>query len=244
MSRAAQPGLHAYAAAVSAADEDRPRSFPKGRPLSADEREEWLKSWLLVRAVGWEIYALAAAVAAVREEQDILRRTLLLEATLTHARCLTEFLVGRLDKKSVRRWKHASDVTPGALMATWDPEIALGDTLASLDQALPELDSLLAHVSQRRVAIVRRSWEVAGLTRSLLAALRRFEEHLRREEPFRADCLQGWLSVADEHLTDRGVDLASDLEVLPTSSIMFVVPVGESGGRAAALMTQAHLSQD
>ncbi len=45
--------------ALDAEDAPRPREFPKDRPLSDAERGEWMASWLLAKAVGWEAYALA-----------------------------------------------------------------------------------------------------------------------------------------------------------------------------------------
>lgn len=196
-------------------------------------------SWLMARAVGWDALSLAHAVAAVRDEPESFRSTLFCEAALTHQRCLIEFLLGRPDRKGVRRWK-ASDVTPAAIFDGWDPEDALpGETVRVLTAALRDIDSLLAHVSLRRVEIARRTWPLGSLTREVLAAFEVFVERLRVVEPFRADCLQAWLAAAREHLSERGVDLEACPDVTPSSSVLFMTPMGESAGRAAALMARA-----
>lgn len=224
---------------VGVAGDGRPRSFPVDRPLSADERQEWMNSWLLGKAVGWEAYGLACAVAAVAAEPEAMRRTLLVESALVHQRCLVEFLVGRVNRKGVRGWQ-SRDITPAAMCEGWDPAAALPASLVgALDAALADIDALMAHVSRRRARLVRRSWDLSATSRDVLAALDVFVRYLRGVEPFRANCLEAWSLVAREHLKAAGVDLSVPLDVTPASSVLFVVPVGESAGRPAALMPAA-----
>lgn len=217
----------------------RPREFPRDRPLTESERVEWKASWLLGKAVGWEAYALAQAVVAARDEPESMRRALFLEAALVHQRCLLEFLVGRVRRNGVRAWKDRTDVTPAALLDGWDPEAALPESAAGLTTALAEIDALLAHVSLRRAEFARRTWDLAAGTRDVLAALDVFVGRLRLAEPFRADCLEAYTEAARGHLSDAGIDLAAGLSVTPSSSVLFIAPAGESAGRAAALMSGA-----
>ncbi len=168
-----------------------------------------------------------------------MRGTLFLEAALIHQRCLIEFLVGRVNRKGARSWKERSDVTPAALCDGWEPEAALGAAHGDLTAALADIDSLLAHVSRRRAELVGRTWNLGSWTLAVFAALDMFVSWLRTVEPFRADCLQAWTGTAREHLGAAGVDLSEPLVVTPASSVMFVVPIGESAGRAAALMARA-----
>ncbi len=172
--------------APGAEDVPRLREFPKDRPLSDAERAEWMASWLLAKAVGWEAYALAQAVAAARDEPSSMRGTLFLEAALIHQRCLIEFLVGRVNRKGARSWKERSDVTPAALCDGWEPEAALGAALGDLTVALADIDSLLAHVSRRRAELVRRTWNLGSWTLAVFTALDVFVSWLRTVEPFRA----------------------------------------------------------
>jgi hypothetical protein len=217
----------------------RPREFPKDRKLSDAERREWMTSWLLAKAVGWEVYGLAQAVVAARDEPESMRRTLFLEATLIHQRCLIEFLAGRVNKKGVRSWRVRTDVTPAAFLDGWDPVTALPGAIAELTAMLAEIDALLAHVSLGRAEITRRTWDLGAGAATVLEALDIFVARLRLAEPFRADCLEAWTATARGLLSEAGVDLAAPLVVTPSSSVMFVVPIGESSGRAAALLGQA-----
>ncbi|HVA05366.1 MAG TPA: hypothetical protein VNG12_01360 [Acidimicrobiales bacterium] len=95
--------------------------FPTDRPLTDKEKRQWMHTWLHARIIGWEAFALARALIAVETEQDPMRGTLLLEAALTHQRCLIEFLIGRPAKNNTRNWKIALDVTPIMMSADWDP---------------------------------------------------------------------------------------------------------------------------
>lgn len=225
--------------ATDAGDGARPREFPKNRPLSDAERAEWMSSWLLAKAVGWEAYGLAQAVVAARDEPESMRRTLFLEAALIHQRCIIEFLAGRVNNKGVRSWKGRTDVTPAGLLEGWDPAAALLGLIDDLTAMLGEIDALLAHVSLRRAEVARRTWDLAAGTAMVLGALGLFVARLRLTEPFRADCLEAWTVTAGAILFQAGVDLDAPLFVAPSSSVMFVVPIGESSGRAAALMGQA-----
>jgi hypothetical protein len=224
--------------ATDAGDGARPREFPKNRPLSDAERPEWMRSWLLAKAVGWEAYGLAEAVVAARDEPESMRRALFLEAALIHQRCLIEFLAGRVSTKGVRSWS-GRDVTPAALLEGWAPEAALPGLINDLTAMLGEIDALLAHVSLRRAEVARRTWDLAAGTARVLGALDLFVSGLRLTEPFRADCLEAWTVTARAILSEAGVDLDAPLVVTPSSSVMFIVPIGESEGRAAALMGQA-----
>lgn len=221
----------------STGHEQRPREFPRDRPLSGAERTEWMNSWLLAKAVGWEAYGLAHAVIAARDELESMRRALFLEAALVHQRCLIEFLVGRVNSRG-RSWKDRTDVTPTSLVAGWDPAVTLEGHINELTSQLREIDALLAHVSLRRAEISRRTWDLAAGTTLVLQALDLFVRQLRLTEPFRADCLQAWTTVAHATLSEAGVDLGVPLVVTPSSSILYVTPIGESSGRAAALMGQ------
>ena len=219
--------------------EGRLREFPKDRPLSDEERAEWMRSWLLAKAVGWEAYGLAQAVVAARDEPESMRRALFLEAALIHQRCLIEFLAGRVTKKGGRSWKGRTDVTPAALLEGWDPVAALPRLIKDLTAMIGDIDELLAHVSLRRAEIARRTWDVGAGTAIVLEALDLFVARLRVTEPFRANCLGAWAVTTRALLSEAGVDLTAPLVVTPSSSVMLVVPIGESSGRAAALLGQA-----
>lgn len=225
--------------AKDASGERRPRELPKDLPLSDEERTEWMRSWLLAKAVGWEAYGLAQAVVAAREEPESIRATLFVEAALIHQRCLIEFLAGRVTKKGARSWKGRTDVTPATFVDGWDPVTAMPGLIEDLTAMLGDIDALLAHVSLRRAEIARRAWDLGVGTASVLEALDLFVAQLRVTEPFRADCLEAWAVTARALLTGAGVDLTAPLVVTPSSSVMFVVPIGESSGRAAALLGQA-----
>ena len=238
---AARPGhdVRMSEIATDAEGGARPREFPKDRPLSVVERAEWMRSWLLAKAVGWEAYGLAQAVVSARDEPESMRRALFLEAALIHQRCLIEFLAGRVSQKGLRSWKGRTDVTPAALLDGWDPESALPGVIDDATAMLAEIDALLAHVSLRRAELARRAWDLGVGTATVLEALDVFVARLRLSEPFRADCLQAWTVTARGILSQAGVDLTASLIVTPSSSVMFVVPLGESSGRAAALLGQA-----
>lgn len=192
--------------AADAAGEGRLRVFPKDRPLSDEERAEWMRSWLLAKAVGWEAYGLAQAVVAARDESESMRRALFLEAALIHQRCLVEFLAGRVSKTGGRSWKGRTDVTPAAFVDGWDPVTAL-PRLIDLTAMLGDIDSILAHVSLRRAEIARRTWDLGAGTAIVLEALDLFVGQLRLTEPFRGDCLEAWTVIARAFFTDAGVDL-------------------------------------
>lgn len=224
--------------ATDAAGEERLRAFPTNRPLSQGERAEWMRSWLLAKAVGWEAYALAHAVVAARDEPESMRRALFLEAALIHQRCLIEFLAGRVTKKGGRSWNGRKDVTPAALFDGWDPVTALPTLVEDLTAMLADIDALLAHVSLRRAEIARRTWDIGAGTAIVLEGLDLFVARLRLAEPFRANCLEAWAFTARALLSEAGVDLTAGLVVTPSSSVMFMVPIGESSGRAAVLLGQ------
>jgi hypothetical protein len=216
-------------------------TFPLDRPLSEDEARAWMRQWLEARAVGWEAYGLGHALIAMHGEPDAMRHTLFLEAALAHIRCLIEFLIGRPHPKSgKRRWKSDLDVTPLSLLPTWSPEEALRASWPLLTQSLDRIDKALAHVSQERVAIVRTTWELAPLADAVLTGLDLFIAFLEADDrDFSARCLGAWVGLARQHLTEKGVSLNSPIDVVPSSSLLFVAPIGESVGRAAALMQRA-----
>jgi hypothetical protein len=216
-------------------------TYPIGRALTEDEASAWMRDWLRARAVGWEAYGLAQAVVAIHDESDVMRQTLFLEAALAHARCLIEFLIGREHPKTgKRRWKADLDVTPSMMLSTWAPETELVALWPILTKSLDRIDKALAHVSQSRVAITRTAWEMAPLMEAVLIGLATFITLLRSGgHEFRARCLEAWVEISKEHMKDRGVSLETPIDVVPASSLLFVVPIGESEGRAAALMQRA-----
>ncbi len=57
---------------------------------------ERFETALRARVVGYERWALATAVARVNAMNDVHLATIVLDACLVHARCCTEFLVGRV----------------------------------------------------------------------------------------------------------------------------------------------------
>jgi hypothetical protein len=126
------------------------------------------------------------------------------------------------------------------MLPTWSPEAALSPSLPLLTQSLDRIDKALAHVSQGRVAIIRTTWELTPLARAVFAGLSTFIALLRAGGyDFRAHCLEAWVELSKKHMAERGALLDRPIDVVPSSSVLFVVPTGESGGRAAALMQRA-----
>ena len=83
--------------------------FPTDRPLTDDEKRQWMHTWLHARIIGWGRRSRShALLIAVDTEQDLMRGTLLLEAALTHQRCLIEFVIGRPVNNSARGLEETS----------------------------------------------------------------------------------------------------------------------------------------
>ncbi len=186
------------------------------------------------------------ALIAEDTEPDLIGGTLLLEAALTHQRCLIEFIIGRpvKNKINVRAWKRGLDVTPVMMSAEWDPRLAIGDDAVDfLQQHLTLIDRNLAHPSLERVQMARTEWDLAASSSAILSALGFLVGQLYEQQSFYGQCLDAWIGIAVQHLRESGTSLDRPILVKPASSVMFVVPAGESAGRAAALMQQAeHLS--
>jgi hypothetical protein len=199
-----------------------------------------MKTWVESKAVGWEAYALGHALVAVHDEPESFRRTLLLESALTHQRCLIEFLAGRLQRSGKRTWSRRYDITPTDMLPGWDPTTQLASSsLDLLTAELARIDAHLAHISRKRVRIAREEWDLAPVTRAVLDGLDGFVASLRRAGSFHGNCLAAWVNSSRALLAEAGIDLEQPQLVLPSSHVMFMVPVGESSGRAAALMAQA-----
>jgi hypothetical protein len=214
--------------------------LPTDRPLTDDEKRQWMHTWLHARIIGWETLALARALIAVDTEQDLMRGTLFLEAALTHQRCLIEFVIGRPGKNHARAWKSNLDITPMTMSADWDPREALGTTAVDfLQQHLTRIDRHLAHPSLERVHIATTEWDLAPSSSAIFGALRILVGRLYEQQSFYGQCIDAWIGLADQYLRESGTSLDRSILVRPVSSVMFVVPAGESAGRAAALMQQA-----
>jgi hypothetical protein len=214
--------------------------FPTDRPLTDNEKQQWMHTWLHARIIGWEAFALARALIAVGTEQDLMRGTLLLEAALTHQRCLIEFVIGRPVKNNARAWKSDLDVTPMMMSADWDPRRALGAVAVDLlQQNLTRIDRQLAHPSLERVHIATTEWDLAPSSSAIFGALSILVGRLYEQQSFYGQCLDAWIGIANQYLRESGTSLDRPILVRPASSVMFVVPAGESAGRAAALMQQA-----
>ncbi len=85
--------------ASTARHDERPRHVSEGPPADGCRARQWMTEWLEGKAVGWEVYALAHGLVTTPAENGM-GKSLLLEGTLVHQRCLIEFLVGRVDRKA------------------------------------------------------------------------------------------------------------------------------------------------
>ncbi len=73
------------------------------------------------RVVGYEFFALTKTYILLGEPAETDIRSAVLDACLVHARCCTEFLVGRL-KTDGTRTRNRNDVKPPAFSAATGPQ--------------------------------------------------------------------------------------------------------------------------
>ncbi|HVA05365.1 MAG TPA: hypothetical protein VNG12_01355 [Acidimicrobiales bacterium] len=82
-------------------------------------------------------------------------------------------------------------------------------------------------------------WDLAPSSSAIFRALDILVKRLYEEQSFYGQCLDAWVGIAYQYLRESGTSLDEPILARPASSVMFVVPAGESAGRAAALMQQA-----
>ncbi len=120
---------------------------------------------------------------------------LVLDACLVHARCCTEFLVGRVSRKGQRTWKKG-DVRPLDFLDSWQPKPAAA--VGHLDVHLPLLDKHLAHVTIARADLFDHRWDIDALDRAIYAVAISFLAELEEREPERFAELEPWFRYAEE----------------------------------------------
>lgn len=207
-------------------------TFPSGNPLTDEEGRQYLELMGLAKTAGWELLGLAYALVGINQQvdDDPMRPTLLLEAALTHQRCLIEFFLGRNG-----RW-NPRDITARSFLAGWDPQVSLSASHTLLQHELPEIDQRLAHISRTRLLVAIAEWDVAPVSAALIEAMRALTRELYAVPTFEAQCLDAWLQMTEKLLGERNLDLTQPLSVRPVHTIMLATPVGEQSGRVAALV--------
>ena len=151
------------------------------------------------RHIAYEVRELGRILSRYEQlpKRDANLQNALLEAYLVHARCLIEFLNGRL-RSGARRWD-ARDIRPTDFTAGWLPS---GRT-NRLDGYLRRIDGHLAHLTWERVDRPhRKTWNMLALTREILRHLTRFVDLLDAENSPAGPRLHAALSDA-RHCVDR-----------------------------------------
>lgn len=173
---------------------------------------ERFEAALRARVIGYELWAFATTVARVDTVDDVYLANNVVDACLVHARCCSEFLVGRVNRNGERSWKKA-DVRPLDFLDQWEPEPEWAVDV--LDAHLPLLDKHVVHVTIARADLFDHRWNVDALDRAVHAVAVAFLAELENREPERFAELEPWFRYASE---TRGA-LRSDDPVAERSSV-------------------------
>lgn len=207
---------------------------------------ERIEAALRSRVVGYELFAFATTVPYVATLKDFYLARSALDACLVHARCCTEFLVGRVNRKGRRDWTNPNDVRPRDFLTAWSP--APANQVDYLDSQLPLIDKHLSHVTITRADLFGYRWDIAALDQAIFAVAEVFIDELKRRAPTRYAELYPWFHYATEaknKLLSEDDDARASVDRANVRSgidVTMMVPVGIPSGAWAA-WTQRYMQE-